>query len=218
MKGEKIFFALNNIDDKLLNRYCEKILYKRKKTNRLKFIAMASCICIIVVSILSVNLQFRKNSLDMGYRYISDGIVVADFPTNSSTSYISPPQNGSKLLYVEVENALKEYAGKNVTYFLAVDIFSNTKELSIKSEELSTELQRLTKLGYHVGYSKAWEYQGEDEKVTYTYVSGYFNAEELQSFIVNKDYGYTFRFAKNGDGSLVSADQGIISNFETNKP
>ena len=218
MKGEKIFLALNNIDDELLNGYYEKILYKRKKTNKLKFIAMASCICIIVISILSVNPQLRKNSLDIEYRYIPDGIVVADFPTNSTTSYVSRSPNGSKLLYVEVENALKGYAGRNVTYFLAVDITSNTKELSIRSEELSTELQRLTKLGYHLGYSEAWEYQGEDEKVAYTYVAGYFTAEELKSFIVNKDYGYAFRFVKNGDGSPVSGEQGIISNLETNKP
>lgn len=213
MKSEKIFMALGNVDDELINRYYEEIKKKKRQNIGIKYGAMVACFCIIVISFFANNIYSGKSKLNMGQTYKPNGVIVSDFPSNTSTSYVSPPQNGKHLFFAEVENALKENAGKNVTYFLAVDVFSNSKELAINSKELTEELQRLAKLGYHVGYAEAWTYQGKDEKVPFTYVAGYFTAKELQSFIASQDYGYTFRFVKNGDGSPVSPDQGIICNF-----
>lgn len=209
MNSEKIFMVLGNVDDELINRYCEEIKKKKRQNIIIKYGAMVACLCIIAISIFANNIS----TLNMEQTYKPNSVIVSDFPSNASTSYVSPPENGNHLFFVEVENALKKYAGENVTFFLGVDIFSNSKELDLNSKELTKELQRLTKLGYHVGYAEAWTYQGKDEKVPYTYVAGYFTAKELQSFIVSQDYGYTFRFVKNGDGSPVSSDQGIIFDF-----
>ena len=66
-----------------------------------------------------------------------------------------------------------------------------------------------------MGYAKYWTYEGKGEQVDKTYVSGYFTSEELESFAANENYGYAFRFAVNGDGSAVSADQGIITDLDS---
>ena len=125
------------------------------------------------------------------------------------------PNNGEKTYFNEVTNALKEHDGQDVTYFLAIDIYANQTKLEDTSDRVKVELERLTKLGDRVGYSKCWTYQGNNEKVDILYVSGYFTEEQLENFPASENYGYTFRFATNGDGSSVSADQGIITDVDS---
>lgn len=145
--------------------------------------------------------------------YKADGTVVSSFASKSSGKYAAP-QNGTWFCFVEVKDALEKYAGDNVTYFLAIDVFSDFKRLDVQSKELTAELERLSELGYHVGYAKAWMYPGQGERVPYTYVAGYFTAEELEKFAASADYGYAFHFTVNGDGSPVSSGQGIVCGFD----
>lgn len=233
MKGERIYMALDNINDELLERYEEGTKCEKKRDIGIRYGAIAACLCIVMTGIFAFHLYLGENGIgaaqggnkvipngttgnyssSAGQVYKADGTVVSSFASNLSSSY-GPPQNGTWFYFAEATDALKEYAGKDVTYFLAVDIFANSKPLDVNSEKLTAELKRLSKQGYHVGYAEAWTYQGEGEKVPYTYVAGYFTAEELQSFKASKDLGYAFRFATNGDGSSVSSDQGIVCNFD----
>ena len=61
--------------------------------------------------------------------------------------------------------------------------------------------------------SEAWEYKSPDEKISYSYLAGYFTADELLNFPAAENYGYGFYFAVNGDGSPVDGGEGIIVEF-----
>lgn len=246
MKGERIYIALGNADDVLLERYYEGTKHKKKRNIWIKYGAMAACLCIVVAGAFALNTQFGRNGTGSGQGgnelipggttenysnspitnqgegsstgtgqqiYKADGTVVSSFASNSSSKYATP-QNGTWFCFVEVKDALEKYAGENVTYFLAIDVFSNSKGLDVESEELTAELERLSELGYHVGYAEAWTYQGQGEQMPYTFAAGYFTAEELESFAASTDYGYAFHFAINGDGSPVSSEQGIVCDFD----
>lgn len=245
MKSERIFKAIGNADDELLERYEERAGRQKKRNLRVRWGAIAACLCIAAAGVFGFSTRFGRTEIGTGQGgnkpvpggttedysgspvsnqggdstgesagqvYIAGGTVVSGYASHSSGSYAAPPANGTWFCFVEVKDALKEYAGKDVTYFLAVDIFENSKELN--GEELAAELKRLSGLGYHVGYAEAWEYRGEGEKVPYPYAAGYFTAGELESFGASKDYGYAFHFAANGDGSPVSSGQGIVCDFD----
>ena len=146
-------------------------------------------------------------------RYVPTGKVIDSYTSNSAACYI-PPNAGKYFCFIEVNDALKKYADQNVTYFLAIDIFADNKALNNSNDELNIELQRLNNLGYHVGYAMYWEYQGKEEQVSKFRVAGFFTKEELDSFCVNKTYGYAFSFMLNGDRSPVSSQQGIITDYD----
>lgn len=212
MKSEKIFKSIGNVDDELLERYESS---KKKNSSphwRIWGGLAAACFCVIAIG--SVALRGTPDIENESYK--SSGTVIENFQSGSMINDIyAAPENGKKVYFTEVTNALKEYAGKDVTYFLAVDIYANQIKLEDSSDEVKQELERLTKLGYQVGYSKYWTYQGNQEKVEIPYVSGYFTEKQLEDFAINEKYGYTFRFATNGDGGPVSADQGVVTDFNS---
>ena len=204
MKNERLYQAIGNADDESMERY-EKSS-RKAKPYWMKLGAIAACLCFAVVGVLSWNGHF--GTTDQIYK--AHGVVIDSFQADSiGGGMYATPNNGEKVYFTEVQNALQEHAGQDVTYFVAVDIFLNQAELGAESDEVKAELERLTELGYHVGYSEAWTYQGEGEQVAYSYVSGYFTEKELEEFAANESYGYTFSFATNGDGSTVPGDQGI---------
>ena len=148
-------------------------------------------------------------------RYIPSGEVMNSYEVDFNSSYAAPA-NGTGFYFDEVVEALKENAGQDIIYFLAIDIMSDGTQLDVKSEEMTTELKRLANYGYHVGYAEAWTYEGgaeEQKQVDYTYIAGYFTEDNLLNFSPSENYGYSFRFAKNGDSSPVSAEQGIVTSF-----
>lgn len=214
MNGEQIYIALGNVDDTLLTRYHERTTYQRKSKPWTKYGAIAACLCLVILSFFALNTRFAKDGLLTGEIYKAGGKVIASFPSGSSSSCYATPQPGTWFCFTEVTNALKKYAEKDVTYFLAIDIFTETEALDADSKEIIPELKRLSKSGYHVGYAEAWTYQGQGEKVPYTYVAGYFTAEDLQSFNASKDFGYAFHFPTNGDGSPISSDKIVIWDYD----
>lgn len=78
------------------------------------------------------------------------------------------------------------------------------------------EHERLISEGYELYTAECWTYQGEGEKSYYTVVVGYFTEDDLAHFSGNPEYGYLFRFARNGDGSSISVDEkDLITGFTT---
>ena len=123
----------------------------------------------------------------------------------ADSSYVTPSP-GSCLYFIEVQKAMEEYAGTDTMLFLAIDIFPAEGKTEVTEEEIQAEANRLSAAGYRIGYSEAWTYRGQGEKVPYTFLSGLFTVEELENYKASPDYGYAFRFAHNGDGSAVKVD------------
>lgn len=134
-------------------------------------------------------------------------------PNIAASSY-APADNGKTLLMYDIQQAMKEHASdKDTKYFVAIDLFQNGSPIESDSTEAQAELQRLQSLGYDVANAKAWTYQGQLEQVDYSYLSGYFTADQLNHFKTSPSYGYGIHFATNGDGSGVPAKEDAINSF-----
>lgn len=132
-----------------------------------------------------------------------------------SESYAAP-SNGEKLYVRTVKMALDQYAGQDVKCFVAIDLFSNGTPLETNSKEVQAEVKRLQGLNYDVNVAKAWTYEGNAQKVDYTYVGAYLTADQLEHFKMSTNYGYAFQFASNGDGSPVEGKAGSITGVSDN--
>lgn len=177
---------------------------KRKVNGRLKFGAAAAACLMLIVGVV-----FWKQTTHNGRR------VISEYHTNSSVSYASTPAPGEAMFAIELKEARKKYAGKNVTFLLTFDMFKADGELS--EEEQIAEYQRLSSLGYVLYTAECWTFQGEGEKRYYNKVVGYFTESDLTLFNSNPEYGYMFRFLTNGDGSGISVDKtDIITDFPSN--
>ncbi|MEW4372039.1 S-layer homology domain-containing protein [Paenibacillus kandeliae] len=135
-------------------------------------------------------------------------------PGIAASSY-APADNGNTLFMYDIEQAMKEHASdKDAKYFVAIDLFQNGSPIESDSTEAQAELQRLKSLGYDVANATAWTYRGQLEQVDYSYLSGYFTADQLKHFKTSPSYGYAIYFASNGDGSSIPAKDGAISGFD----
>ena len=208
MKSERLYSAIGAADDELLIRL-EEAKKEKRRINWRKWGALAACFCFVIIGVLIVNsIYHTEQELSAEGRVISS----YDMPgTSSSGSYVVP-ECGTWFYFVDVSAALEEYAGQEVTYLLAYYIFPKD-EAQITNNEMKAELERLTGLGYEVGYIEAWTYQGQGEQVYYNVAAGYFTAEQLENFPASSDYGYAFCFITNGDGSPVDVQQGLITDY-----
>ncbi|MDO3409808.1 S-layer homology domain-containing protein [Saccharibacillus sp. CPCC 101409] len=134
----------------------------------------------------------------------------AQAPTSGS---YAPADNGKTLIMYGLQQALEQNAGKDVKYFVAIDLFASGSPLDPESQEVQAEVSRLQGLGYDVSYDKVWGYSGPLNKVDYPYVSGYFTAKQLAEFATSPSYGYSIHFPVNGDGSAPAAKDGAIAGF-----
>ena len=209
MKSERIYSAIGAAEDELLLRL--EGIKNEKNISWLKWGAIAACFCFVIIGAVIIN-----NIYHAGQDLPADGMVISSYemPGASSTGSYVVPECGTWFYFVDVSAALEEYAGQKVTYLLAFDIFPD-KGTSFKniSDEMKAELERLTGLGYEVGYIETWTYQGQGERVYYNVAAGYFTAEQLESFPASPDYGYAFYFITNGDGIPVDAQQGLITDY-----
>ena len=115
-----------------------------------------------------------------------------------------------------MNEARKEYAGKEVSYLLSFDVFKGGED-RMSIEELSEEYQRLSDLGYKLYYVEDhWTYYGDNQKQYVPVVVGLFTEEELANFQASEQYGYAFHFETNGDGSPVSVEgESVVTNFNS---
>ena len=203
-KCERIFEAIGNADEELLE-HCD--LKKRKNIwNSLwvKWAAVAACMCLLAVGGLTFRNLLIKESRP---------IIISSAPSGLTSGIYAAPENGETIFHTGVQAALDENGQKDILYFVAIDLFQNKTPLAPESDTAKEELKRLTDCGYKVGYATAWTYQDEWEKVELSYLAGYFTKEQLENFLTSPQFGYAFSFATNGDGSPVDAEQSLATEF-----
>ena len=190
MNAKKFSDAMSELDSKYVD---EALNYKKKavKPRWIKWAAMVACLCLIVGGIFMSNLTHEGK------------IIVSQYQTSTSGSYPTP-STGQIIFESAVKEAREKYAGKDVTYLLAFNIYENEEILS--SEKQAEEYQRLISEGYELYTAERWTYQGEGEKKYSSVVVGYFTEEQLSLFKNNFQYGYFFYFVTNGDGSGIKID------------
>lgn len=212
MKKKRISETMGNINQKYVN---EATAYtgEAKAARRpvwMKWGAIAACLCLVVAAIIAVPNLFGSNGS-------MDGNIISGFKTDSVADVkYTIPEVGKYYCYVEVNEARKEYADKEVTFLLAFDIF-NADEEKMTIEELTEEYQRLADLGYKLYYVEDhWTYYGDNQKEYSPVVVGLFSEDELTNFKASEQYGYAFHFETNGDGSSVSVDEkDVVTNFNS---
>lgn len=205
MNSSQIYKAIGDADDELLERSEHRA--KAKRPVWVRWGAAAACLCLVAAGAVALHGQLGPQAPGAGSAIISsyDGALPG--------AQYAPPENGKVLYFTEVQAALDANAGKDATYFVAIDLFRDGTVLDAGSSEAQAELKRLTDSGYNAGYATSWTYQGEDDQqVDVPYLAGYFTADQLAGF-AGGEYGYAFSFATNGDGSAVSADQALSAQY-----
>ena len=212
MKKKRISETMGNINQKYVNEataYAGEVKAARRPV-WMKWSAIAACLCLIVVAMVAVPNLFGDNA-------IKDGSVISDFKMNSTvdTSYTTPAP-GEYFCFIEVNEARKEYAGKDVSFLLSFDVFNSDGE-RMSIEELSEEYQRLADLGYKLYYVEDhWTYYGDNQKEYSPVVVGLFTEDELTNFKASEQYGYAFHFETNGDGSAIKInEENVVTNFNS---
>lgn len=212
MRKNRISETIGNINQKYVDEataYTGEVKAVRRPV-WMKWGAVTACLCLIVAAMVAVPNLFGDNA-------IKDGSIISDFKMNSTvdTSYATPVP-GEYFCFIEVNEARKEYAGKDVSFLLSFDVFnSDGEQMSI--EELNEEYQRLSDLGYKLYYVEDhWTYYGDNQKEYSPVVVGLFTEDELTNFKASEQYGYAFHFETNGDGSSVSVDEkDVVTNFNS---
>lgn len=211
MNSEQLYRAIGQIDDELLTRYEARSVIRPSRWLKWSS-AVAFAAAAVIISFMATNLWTQQEHI-----YTASGTVIesaSNLPGGIISDSYAAPANGEKVFSNEVQQALARYSDQDLKYFVAIDLFANRNPVASNSKEVQAELERLTALNYKVGYAKAWSYQGNQEKVEYSYVAGYLTADQLKNFAADYKYGYGFRFALNGDGSPVSSDKGINIDFK----
>ena len=147
----------------------------------------------------------------------NDGKIIANYKTGEMVDAQYPiPTAGECIFFYEVEQARKEYAGKEVQFLVAFKVYIGNDVL--EGEELEAEYQRLADLGYKLYHVEDhWTYRAGGVKEYIPIVVGLFTEDQLANFEANEMYGYTFCFETNGDGSAITVDEeNAIANFNTN--
>ena len=204
MKKEQFSDMMNNIDDDLIVN--AKATNKAKRKISWKPIsAIVACLCLVLTAIICIPMMN------------TDGKIIANYKTGEMVDAQYPiPVAGECIFFYEVEQARKEYAGKEVQFLVSFKIYNGNDVL--EGEELEAEYQRLADLGYKLYHVEDhWTYRAGGVKEYIPIVVGLFTEEQFANFEANEMYGYTFCFETNGDGSSITVDEeNAITNFNTN--
>ena len=210
MTQEKIIDAITDLDSDILDRYFtmkNELASKKKPTKRtwVKWASVAACFCLVLTAIICIPMMNN------------DGKIIANYKTGEMVDAQYPiPTAGECIFFYEVEQARKEYAGKDVQFLVAFRVYNGNDLL--EGEELEAEYQRLADLGYKLYHVEDhWTYRAGGVKEYIPIVVGLFTEDQLANFEANEMYGYTFCFESNGDGSEITVDEeNAITNFNTN--
>lgn len=204
MKKEQFSDMMNNIDDELIVN--AKATNKAKRKISWKPIsAIAACFCLVLTAIICIPMMNNE------------GKIIANYKTGETVDAQYPiPTAGECIFFYEVEQARKEYTGKDVQFLVAFRVYNGNDLL--EGEELEAEYQRLADLGYKLYHVEDhWTYRAGGVKEYIPIVVGLFTEDQLANFEANEMYGYTFCFETNGDGSAITIDEeNAIANFNTN--
>ena len=212
MRKNRISETIGNINQKYVNEataYSGEVKAVRRPV-WMKWGAVAACLCLIVAAMVAIPNLF-------GDKAIKDETIISGFKSGSlvDTCYATPVP-GEYFCFIEVNEARKEYAGKDVSFLLSFDVFNRDGE-QMSIEELGEEYQRLSDLGYKLYYVEDhWTYYGDNQKEYSPVVVGLFTEDELTNFKASEQYGYAFHFETNGDGPSVSIDEeNVVTNFNS---
>ena len=199
MTAKKISRALGNIRESYVR---EAITYNSKRKAWIRWGTIAACLCLFVTAVLTMHAGNGET-------------IIAKYNGEIGDSIIRTPLPGECFFFPEVEHARREYAKKDMKFLLAFDIF-NGEEKSLTEAELNAEYQRLASLGYELYYVEDhWTYYGKGEKRYIPIVAGLFTEAQLKEFDCNENYGYSFYFATNGDGSAIEVgEENAISRLD----
>ncbi|MEW4372040.1 hypothetical protein [Paenibacillus kandeliae] len=223
---ERLFEAIGQVDDALLERLeAHMQAHSQPLTARSRSISRqrkrwGGIAAVLVATVAACIFIFNSIGQQLPSMYTASGTVIDSYtsdtlpPSSSVSPSMAAPQNGMLSLDNDLKLALNEHAQQSVTYFVAVDLYSNGSLLTVDSKQARSEVERLQQAHYKVGYSQSWTYRGNMQKVYQTYIAGYFTAEQLKQFAASPDYGYSLHFIFNGDGSPVSPDNGIFTQWD----
>lgn len=216
-QSERLFLAIGNVDDVLLAR-CEQTQNRSIHKNVwFKWGFAAACLCLVLAG--AFGLYTHSGQTNGGSATQNGNRVIESYTsTPSNSSLYAPPENGTVLLMNGVQETISEHAGQNTLYFLGINFFADGAPLAADSDAVTAELNRLNKLGYQVGYATCWTYEGEGTQRDLRYTAGYFTEQQLLDFAASEQYGYSFHFVTNGDGSPVASDSGIDAPTEPDDP
>ena len=208
MKREKISEAMGNISSRHIKEAAEfkaEEKPQKSKTAWVKWASMAACFCLVITAIICIPMMNN------------DGKIISNYKTGEMVDAQYPiPAAGECIFFYEVEQARKEYAGKDVQFLVAFRVYNGNDLL--EGKELEAEYQRLAGLGYKLYHVEDhWTYRAGGVKEYIPIVVGLFTEGQLANFEANEMYGYTFCFETNGDGSSITIDEeNAITNFNTN--
>ena len=212
MRKNRISESIGNINQKYVSE-AETYAAQAKVFHGqswMKWGTIAACLCFVAAAIFAVPHLYGDHT-------IKDGAVISEYSSGSIIDHsYAAPAPGEYYCFVEVNEARKEYAGKEVSYLLSFDVFKGGED-RMSIEELSEEYQRLSDLGYKLYYVEDhWTYYGDNQKQYVPVVVGLFTEEELANFQASEQYGYAFHFETNGDGSPVSVEgESVVTNFNS---
>ena len=217
-KRERLYDGVTGIRDALIE---EAAAVPATRHTWQRWVAAAACVCLVLAGAVAVLQSGAENDIaqtapDTALTTPLQQVITA-YGDGVGASY-KAPEPGEFFCHLDLQAALEAYAGQDVRFFVGIDLFSADDALDTGGDAVVVELERLRGLGLEVGYAQAWEYQGaEGAHVTYNYVAGCLTAEQLQNFPASPDYGYAFRFVRNGDGSAPAAgQQNIVTDYPTN--
>lgn len=205
MTGEQFFEVLGEVDGGYVSEARAEAGRRRPPWRR--WAAAAASLCLVVGVVFAVRILGGAGSPG----------IVSGYHSSKSGSYVCPTP-GTYFCYVDVDEARAHYAGRDVQFLLAFDLFKGEDgNVRVSPEELSAEYQRLADLGYQFYEAEAWTYRGAGDKEYYTVVVGLFTEEQLAAFPASPDYGYAFHFVHNGDSSAIRiSEDDLVTGFETN--
>lgn len=203
MKTEEFSLLLGDIRDDFVARAHEPVRPRRPAPTWHRWSA-AACLCLVtaIAVLLTARYLPLKDYKDGDTNY-SPSQSVTDYEIGVEACY-KAPDPGEYFCFVEVNAARKQYAGRNVKFLLEMDVFQNGEQVAAGS--LGGEFKRLAALGYDLRLVNLQE-QDDDRIITWPIAVGLFTEEQIQSFPVNSEYGYAFRFPTNPDGTPVQIEE-----------
>lgn len=214
--GERLYQAIGEADDELLERMEQAMEAQpagradwHKRRRRIWRTGLASVLVAAAALLLVFNDSLFNRESDP--TYTASGPIVDRAMGDDLSSSVVTPGNGQIVHFDSVRRAFETNKDPRTQYFVAIDLFADGMPLNVGSFDTHRELKRLQDLGLHVGYAESWTYQGEGKQVAYPYVAGLLTADQLKNFPASSEYGYAFRFATNGDGTPVPAENGVQS-------
>ena len=215
MVGERLFEIMGDIDESYVISAVKPI----KKKHYFFRYAAAVAACALLATMRFQMAGSGGNSKNAGYDAAPGNSAPAYQQITEYNSYdglcgddncYKAPHPGEYYCHIDVNEAREHYKGENVEFVLTFDLFKEGEEqksATMTKEEIDAEWNRLASLGIETDYVEHWEYKEDTtDKALYTERVCIMTEAQLENFgnIMNPDYGYAFRFVKNGDGSAAA--------------